>query len=278
MRKGLFVILACLLMVSFHFAYAADVKGNGKLVTRKIDVSNFDKIEFGPSLNYSGSMKNLFNNGSKGELVMYYTQKSGASELEITTDENIFSLLKVGVSDGKLTIQVEKGNKISPTKFVVKASSSALAYLKATGSVDVVINSALKGDKLNCEISGASDVLLKGKVNYSDIKLQVSGSGDFVTHDLNCNRIEVMVSGSGDIDLKGKADTGNFRASGSGDIKGFGFIVNTLDARASGSGDIKAHAKESLSAAASGSGDIQYKGNPKVDSKVSGSGTIRKAN
>ncbi|MCD8264732.1 MAG: hypothetical protein LUD02_11790 [Tannerellaceae bacterium] len=92
MRKRLFAILTCLLMVSFHFSYAADIKGNGKVVTRKIDVSNFDKIEFGPNMNYSGSFKDLFNNNSKKGVVMYYTQQSGASGLEITTDENIFFL------------------------------------------------------------------------------------------------------------------------------------------------------------------------------------------
>ncbi|MCD8264733.1 MAG: DUF2807 domain-containing protein [Tannerellaceae bacterium] len=124
--------------------------------------------------------------------------------------------------------------------------------------MDVVVESGLKGNQLECVISGSSDVMMKQRADYSDVKIRVSGSGDFIADNFNCRNLEATVSGSGDIKLKGKAETGNFSASGSGDIK--------------------VYVTESLSATASGSGDIRYKGNPTVDSKVSGSGSVKKAN
>ena len=103
-----------------------------------------------------------------------------------------------------------------------------------------------------------SRICRKVSVNYSNntCEIKVSGAGDLKAKDLICRDIKANISGAGDLDMKGKAETGEYKVSGSGDIH--------------------AHATERLYARASGSGDIKYKGDPRNDTRSTGVGDIKR--
>lgn len=267
----LFSCTACIVVVN-----AEKIKGNGKLVTKHVQISDFDKIEIGQGIN-SGS-KMLMKKGVETSPVFNYTQQKGSSSLRITIDENLYPLLKFKTSDQTLSISVANNDQVEPTKLVISASSENLKRVGVSGCIDFNLLSALSGDNLELYVSGASDLNMSQSARLNNCKIMVSGAGNVVVDDLNCTNIDCKVSGAGDIDLKGNAVDGVFKVSGSGDIKAYGFEVKRLDCAVSGSGDVKVYVTEKLDARASGSGDIQYKGNPSAKTRVSGSGDINRVN
>lgn len=264
----LFSCTACITITN-----AGKIKGNGKLVTKDIRVSDFSAIEIGQGVECGSTS---FMKGSDKSPVFDYSQRKGSASLKITIDENLYPLLKFKTSGGKLSVWVDKSNRIVPTRMEITGSSEGLSRVNVSGCIDFNLQSDLSGDELELYVSGASDLNLLNSVRVNDCKVVVSGAGDLRTGKLTCRNMDCKVSGSGDADLKGEAEDAVFRVSGSGDIKAFDFDVKRLDCAVSGSGDIKAYATETLDAKVSGSGDIKYKGNASAKTHVSGSGDIDK--
>lgn len=127
------------------------------------------------------------------------------------------------------------------------------------------------------EISGSSDLIIKGVNKTPEFNLGISGSGDF-RGNLDCSgNAGFSVNGSGNISLTGNCIEMNLRISGSGDFKGPDFNSEKAKIRISGSGDAEVFAKNELDASISGSGNIRFGGNPeKVSKSISGSGTMQK--
>lgn len=267
------ITLTAIIMAMCVTVCTAKVKGNGKLVTKDVQVAAYDKVEVGQGINCENS---LFSKREQASPVFNYTQQSGKATLRITVDENLFSLLIISSSNGTLSIGTERNKEIVPTKFIANGSSEKLTKAGVSGCVDFILQSALSGDDLELKISGACNVILQQPVRVDRCRIAVSGAGDMKASDLICEEIKCQVSGAGDIDLKGKASQGSYGVSGSGDIKAYEFQVGKLSCAVSGSGDIKAYATETLDASASGSGDIKYKGNPAANTRVSGSADIEK--
>lgn len=268
------ITLTTIIMAMCVTVCTAKVKGNGKLITRDVQVAAYDKVEVGQGINSENS---LFTKSDQVSPVFYYTQQKGKATLRVTVDENLFPLLIINSSNGTLSIGTERNKTIVPTRLTANGSSEKLTEAGVSGCMDFVLQSALSGDDLELNISGACDVILQQPVRVDRCRISVSGAGDMKASDLICEEIKCQVSGAGDIDLRGKADQGIYRVSGSGDIKAYEFMVGKLSCAVSGSGDIKAHATETLDASASGSGDIKYKGNPATNTHISGSADIEKA-
>lgn len=263
----LFVLLVCTVGLQ-----AANVKGNGKIVTKTIPVAEYEQIEVGGNINCGGS---LFGKKQKSP-VFNYSQSTKKAELKVTTDENLFEHLVIGTSAGKLTINTPKGTQISPTNFIIEGRSKGLNHLRLSGCVDFALQTSLSGDDLNLVITGSSDVTMDQPVDLKKCQVTISGSGDWFANYLTCSRLKLAVSGSGDAKLKGKADNAAYAVSGSGDISAYDFAVKNLVCSVSGSGDIKAYAIDAIQASASGSGDIAYKGDPDAKVSTSGSGSVKK--
>lgn len=275
--KTFTLTILCLMVFSIA-AYGAKVKGDGKIITKEIQLEDYDEIEIGNGIE-SGTFSFL-NKGSKGKSpVVNYTCESGGAALNITIDENLFPLLKIKLEGKKLYIGTESGTQIIPTRLVIDAHSRQLKKASASGGINLYVKSDLSGDDLELKSSGASDIFLEKNVRLSNkCRIRVSGAGDLKAHNLSCNNIECRVSGSGDVELRGTAEEGSFRVSGSGDIKAYDFVVKRLECSVSGSGDIKANASETIDASASGSGDVKYRGNAKANIRTSGSGDVTRVN
>lgn len=248
------------------------VKGNGKIITKEINISDYESVEIGSGISSEGNV------GKKGIPTFNYKQTKRKASLEVTTDSNILPLLEIKCSKGKLTISSkDRSTRLVPTRFVIEGTSQQLAQLTISGAMDFYVVDGLSGENLNIKVSGSSDVYLMKTVRVDNCEFDVSGSGDLKAENLQTQYINCKVSGSGDINLKGEANEGKFAVSGSGDIKGFDFPVRNLECSVSGSGDIRVNATHKLEARASGSGDIHYKGDATVNKRTSGSGDIHRA-
>ncbi|MDR1880469.1 MAG: DUF2807 domain-containing protein [Tannerellaceae bacterium] len=276
MKKGiLFFCVSLCMMAGTCSVHAEKVKGNGSIVTKEVQVSEFKGIEFGPGIEWNDR---FFGKKSKNP-VFRYSQTEGEAALEITVDENLYPLLLISSSNGTLSIGVKEGKRIIPSRLEISGHSKTLQNVSVSGCGDFVLMNDLKTDDLAITVSGAGDVKLDKPVRVERFKVRVSGAGDLKASDLVCEEIESQVSGSGDVTLKGKAERGVFGVSGAGDMGAFDFIVKELDCSVSGSGDLDVHATGRLNVSVSGAGDIRYKGDAPVQLiKKTGAGDIRQVN
>ncbi len=254
-------------------ANAETVRGNGNIITKEVNVGEYNSIKLGPGIECNSR---FFDKKAFRSPVFNYSQNKGNNVISITVDENVFSLLEINVSGNELVIGVKRGNKVNPSQLIMNGTSADLNKISVSGCIDLNFVTDFNSDKLDIQISGASDVKMNHSAQIRQLNIRISGAGDFVADDLTCDYIESSVSGAGDVTLEGKADRGKFSVSGAGDIKAFDFIVKDMECRVSGAGDIKVTATNTLDATVSGTGDIHYKGEAKVNTRVSGFGDIKK--
>ena len=175
-------------------------------------------------------------------------------KLSIEAESNLQEYIVTEVKDGMLKITTEKGYNLSPKEEIL---------------ITVPVESINE-----LSVTGSGDIWTKDKLRSSNMKIQVTGSGDLKL-DLEVQDLEGMVTGSGDIEIMGKSQNLDCTVTGSGDFDAYGLQADNVEARVSGSGDIMVYAAKSLKASVSGSGDITYKGNPeKQDFKTHGSGSV----
>jgi len=215
--------------------YGKKIKGNGNVVTKTRNVSDYDEIAV------AGSFDVKLVLGKEGEIT-------------IEMEDNLLDYLITEVENGKLKIKWKKGFSIRTTKdLLVTVPFKDVEAISLAGSGDVFSIDAIKTDNLKVALSGSGDISLK----------------------VNSKNLTSSVSGSGDIKLSGSTQKLKFSLAGSGDIEGFDLVSNEAEVSIAGSGDIEVNATDNLKARIAGSGDIKYKGNPKTqDFKVSGSGTV----
>ena len=214
------------------------VKGNGKTVTIKRSVGDYDAVAI------SGWFDVKLVNGNEGELTL-------------KGEENLLDYIKTEVKDGKLVIKTKKGVNLKPSNW-----NSGIYITVPVESIEMVA------------LSGSGDVIGETKIKTNDFKTKVAGSGD-ISLAVEANTVEARLYGTGDINLSGKANDLDVRVSGSGDIKAYDLVAEFVTAQITGSADIKITANQMLKAKVTGSGDISYKGNPKkIDTKTTGSGDI----
>ncbi|MDR1161323.1 MAG: DUF2807 domain-containing protein [Tannerellaceae bacterium] len=275
MKKKAFLFITGLLLWagSFTFLHAERIKGNGNVITKEIQVSDFKSITVGPGVECSNR---FFSKNTYQSPVLNFTQTTGALALSITMDENLFSSLEIKSDGNELSIRTPRGIVINPSKLEINASAKELKKVAVSGCIDFVTANAFRSDRLEIAISGASDVKINHPTQIDQFIIRISGAGDLIAEELACKELETNISGAGDIVLKGKADKARFTVSGAGDIKAYDFMVKDLECKVSGSGDAKITATETLNATVSGTGDIRYKGNARANTRVSGFGDIRK--
>jgi hypothetical protein len=167
--------------------------------------------------------------GGTGRVVVDVT---GTESLTIEAEDNIMPFLETRVSNGRL--RLETNRSISPTVEIV--------YTITAETLDGLV------------ISGSGVVEAEG-VDSTDVRVDISGSGDVVVAGTLSGLLSLSISGSGEFDGESlTAPEGRVDVSGSGNA-----VVNVTD---------------DLDVSVSGSGEVQYLGEPNVHSSVSGSGTV----
>lgn len=252
-------LMALLLVCCTALHAAEEVKGNGKIVTTKIEISDYDEIKL------------------SGTADVQYTQMTGAPSLELTIDENLLPYLKIEVKNRQLTIGYKSGMNLYPTKNIVKTHSKWLKEVKVTGTGGFYAQNPIDGNELELKTSGSGLIEMKKAVKVSDLTLNASGSGNIVADNIQTGLLECKSGGSGNIRIGGKATTGSFSITGSGDLDAFGCTINELNCKITGSGNANVHVTDNLKASVIGSGNIRYKGTPAVTQRTIGSGSIQPA-
>ena len=236
------ILLAALMLSAVSNAQwsSGKITGNGKIVSKKMSTSDYDKVDV------SGFLDVDLVPGKEGNI-------------DINGEENLLEFVTVEVVQHTLKIYIDKGKNIRPSK------GKTIRITVPYESLDGV------------SLTGSGDVNSKGTIKTNIFEAKLTGSGD-VKLDVEAKSTTAAMTGSGDLTLQGKTQNFECRITGSGDLNASELVSNDVNAALSGSGDCKVNCSGNLVARVSGSGDVTYKGDPKKkDTKVSGSGSIQKS-
>lgn len=237
------------------------IRGDGKLVTDNIRISDYSQIEV---------------NG--GNLEFTYQQTDSLPGLEITVDENIREMLEIKVADNKLIIRpIRRGMNLHPSTFIIKSNSRGLTRLDFAGSGKFEVSGPLKTTLLDLDIAGSGNINLPDTIRAEKVKLDLAGSGKFTSTYLESNEFNGDIAGSGAITLGGKVHSLFLDIAGSGDVSAFDCEIYDLTSSIAGSGKIDVTVINSIKSSVAGSGKIRYKGPvTQIESSNMGSGSVTK--
>ena len=126
-------------------------------------------------------------------MVVNYTQSDAPEGLEIKTDRNIFEKYEFNVENHKLKIrpkkEFRKHTNFRPTEFMVTANSRNLKKLAAAGSTHVNINSPLQAEEFEAGLAGSGIIQFHDTASFTNLKIEIAGSGDFVGHKVYCEEL-----------------------------------------------------------------------------------------
>jgi len=238
----LVVVIAFLILdgVSDKFNLAFEkITGSGNIITKNIEVSNFQNISL------AGSGNIIIEQGEDESLI-------------IEAEDNIMDKILVEIKGNTLDIRYKRTFWI-------------FSWLKPTKDINYYIK--LK-DLSGIKISGSGTASAEN-IKTENMDINISGSGK-INLNIETQTIKSIVSGSGDFNLSGQAINQEINISGSG--KYFAQNLQTQNAiiKISGSGKIEVNAQKKLDINISGSGSVYYLGNPKINQKISGSGKIER--
>lgn len=174
--------------------------------------------------------------------------------VEVSAEENVIPHLSTRVENGTLVVSFNR-SVFDADDVRIRVTAPSWDNFRLSGSADVDVVDAIKGNQL---------------------EVRSSGSGDLKVFNLDFDRIRTQQSGSGKVTLLGAADELNASLSGSGDLNALDCPVDLVTVSLSGSGDARVFAQKRLDATISGSGSVEYRGNAQVNSTISGSGRVRK--
>jgi hypothetical protein len=189
-------LLSLLLAFSMGQALAQSPKGNGNVITQQREVKAFTGVE-------AGGLFDVF-------IIWGDRQK-----VVIEADENLQRFIKAEVKNGVLHLSQTQTLK-NVTKLKAYVTTDVLSSLEISGAADVECSAPLQskslkivlsgagdldlkvvGERLDCEVTGASTVRIGGTVK--EIHMEVSGSGDLVARDLLSEVGHVSVTGNADV-------------------------------------------------------------------------------
>lgn len=266
MKTNITVSICFLLILSFTGCIPMKtIEGDGNLVTKKIDITDFDKFS-----------------GYGGKMVINYEQSSNEAELTVVTDQNIFDIYTFETKDKHLKVKpqrkYEKRYRIRPTEFTIKINSSTIKQFDLAGDATLNVNSSLTAiEKLGINIAGSGNANLPERVEVGSIKTEIAGSGTINFAEMACSDYKGDIAGSGTLILGGETDKVKLSIAGSGEVKAFSLQAKELSASIAGSGDIEMTVIDKINVDIAGSGDVRYKGNPAdVKKRIAGVGSVEK--
>ena len=273
--RNLFMVMA--LFGVIMPIWAEKIKGNGKVVTKEIQVAEYESVHMGSQPNRNGNLFQSKKKSYKTTLAptFYYTQSDKAS-LTITTDENLLPYFEIEVKSNKLEIAIKEGTTLSPTKLEFNGSSQELHVIEMHSDGYFYLQSALNGQKLEVSVAGSGEIYLNEPVQMTKCETSVAGDGHVEMKQLTCEKMEVSITGGSDVELAGKATKQEINIVGSGEVHAFDFLTEAVDFSSVGSGSAEVYASERIEASMVG-GSLYYKGDPEIESSNVG-GKIRHAN
>jgi hypothetical protein len=234
------IITSIILTVSFsvnaqNWWKNKKVRGNGNVVTKTRTISDFKGVDVG------GSFDVVLVKGKERKVI-------------IKGEENIIKYTETKVRNNTLQVKYQNNINISTTKKL----TVTLVYR----------------DIEKISLSGSGNIINKGVLNNSNLKVNLEGSGNITLH-VDSDEVQSSIGGSGNIKLQGESNELECSIAGSGSIKAYELNTNILLASVTGSGSIRSSVNKKIKAKVVGSGSVYYKGTPTyIDSNSIGSGDV----
>ena len=205
------------------------IEGNGKLVTRNVDVKSFN------ALKASGVYELKLSQGS-------------TESVKIEADENLQELFQVHNEGSKLVIEMEKLKNTN-----LKTKNKMRVYVTFKNLKDL-------------ELSTVGNVSSDKQLSFSDLEFRNKSVGN-VDLELTANKISVENKAVGDVKLSGKAQDAVFTNKGVGSFKAGDFVVQTVNIENKGIGSAEVNAEKELKVSDNMMGKVKNKGNAPMRKK-----------
>lgn len=216
---------------------AQQVKGNGKVILQDRKTEPFTQLV----------ITGVFN---------VFLDQSSVESVKVETDENLQFVVETEFHNNTLTLQWNK-----------KAENSHSTKMNVYVTVK---------DLKSLRMDGVGDLKTKSTLKLEDLSLKISGVGN-TSLILNCKKIDADLAMIGNLKLEGNSNEMSMKASGTGNIKAFDFIVQNLLVDISGVGNADVRAENEISINATGVGNLSYKGNALVKKlNAEGIGKVKK--
>jgi len=189
------------------------------------------------------------------------TVEQGDKEVvEIEADDNLLPQLSTEVLSGTLTIK----NAETDWKTTVNPSKPVKINIIMRDLSEIILSAPVGDLKVNDLQTGT-------------LKLVVSGGAQVRLNGIQVSVLDSMLSGAGDIQASGTADELKVVLSGLGDFNAAELQSNKADIELSGMGGATVRVEDDLAATITGAGSIQYFGNPHVEQTINGAGSVKPA-
>lgn len=198
------------------------IEGNGKLVTRTVDIKPFDALK------------------ASGVYELKLAQGT-AESVKIEADENLQELFHVSNEGSKLVIEMEKLKNTN-----LKSKNKMRVYVTFKNLKDL-------------ELSTVGNVSSEKRLSFDNLELKNKSVGN-VDLDLTANTINVENKSVGNVELSGKAQTAVFTNRGVGNFRAGNFVVQTVEIDNSGIGSAEVNAEKGLKVSDNMMGKVKNKG------------------
>lgn len=170
----------------------------------------------------------------------------------IEADSNLIPLLTTDIRSKTLTLQSKKNISLSKNKIKIFIEMPVIKKLTTMGSGNIYVDDVFKNDYLSLKIMGSGNITIGTETGI----------------------LESQIYGSGNLKLEGKAEKHKIDIRGSGDVLSKDLETDICNIRIMGSGNSYVKVNRVLDVNVSGSGDVYFSGSPSVSKTIRGSGKI----
>ncbi|HSL46251.1 MAG TPA: head GIN domain-containing protein, partial [Anaerolineales bacterium] len=187
-------------------------------------------------------------------------QQGDKETIELEADDNLLPQLSTEVVSGTLTIKS------------VETDWNAMVNPSEPVKIDITVK-----DLTAIVLSAPVGDLKVNDLQAATLQLVVSGGAQVRLNGIHVDLLDSVLSGAGDIQASGMADEVKLVLSGLGDFNAADLQSKKADIELSGMGGATVRVEEELAATITGAGSIQYFGNPRVEQSVNGAGSVKPA-
>ncbi|HNX06579.1 MAG TPA: head GIN domain-containing protein [Bacteroidales bacterium] len=211
------------------------VKGNGAIIKKEIQLTEFDKIEL------DGIFKVILKQGDQ-------------AKLEVETDENLLDCLRADVSNSTLKIKLKK--PVHSTHGInIYVTFNKISNIAVAGHTYAISSDKLNFDRLDVAVSGTSKMI--AEINAVSLNMEASGNSSVIFSG-NVFSADITASGTANFDAA-NMNIDDLDLSASGNAAAIVNVITTFDVSASGNAKVLYKGTPEMEESVSGSASVNKK-------------------